>query len=81
MLAIPGPVRNLKCDYIFMEKQPLRCTWLAPEDNHDILQMYSIIVKYGDQVIHSGSTAGNSYNKLPEFIPSSEIKHEVIIKK
>ena len=77
---MPGRVSNLKCDYVFKEEKPLRCTWDAPADTSGVPQIYSITVKYVNQVIHFGSTAGTSYKNRPDFIPTPKLKHEVIVR-
>ena len=77
--SIIGPVRNLTCSYVFMEKEPLRCNWVSSTYPHDILPSYTIKVKYNDHTLHSGFTIGTSYKAKPDFIVHPECTYEIIV--
>ena len=72
-------MENLTCIYVFVEDEPLRCTWNAPTNLTDTIRIYNVEVKYNDQVLHSGTTAGTSYKKTPEFRAYPKYVYEVTV--
>ena len=70
-------MQNLKCDYIFKEGDPLRCTWIVSTNIPKNLQIFNIKVLHEGHILHSASTIDTSYKTHPDFIPYARHPLEV----
>ena len=62
-----------------MEDEPLRCTWLPPNNFHGSLTNYSIQVKSNGTILHSDFTTGTNYKTDPDFTARKGSIYEVVV--
>lgn len=56
MMAVSGPVVNLKCTYRDARFCPLHCSWSAPIRSSGEIRFYKVQITKEDEILYEGNT-------------------------
>ena len=56
MMAVSGPVVNLKCTYSEARFSLLHCSWSAPIKSSGEIRLYKVQITKADEILYEGNT-------------------------